>query len=365
MNILFISGTKKTDQAYLDASTRYRCYHVAEAIEPLGHRAEIVAQTSLQKTMLSRYDVYIFHRPRYDKHLKAIIQQLKYQNKLIIADYDDLIFDQETAKESPQYQTGRCSERTIERIHQENEKAFTYFDYFFCSTKPLATEVLKKKPNSHIQVIHNGLSQYWLSTQKHYPQVVIKKQQKILTYLPGTHSHDHDFKIVEEVLTEFIHRNPNITLRIVGDLRFNTKKFPQAQLELHPHQPYTVLPRLISDSWITIAPLKVNQFNRCKSGLKFFESAVLGVPLIATPIPDLERFHSQGLYLVKNKQEWQLALENLKKDGGYHAFRKNLQKYTLNHCMAEQQTDVMIKTLQRWLINKEALKKQSYLQSNP
>ena len=50
-----------------------------------------------------------------------------------------------------------------------------------------------------------------------------------------------------------------------------------------------------------------NRFTECKSGLKFFESAVLGTPVAATPIPDIDRFDNPLLLKCRTPDDWASA----------------------------------------------------------
>ena len=57
-------------------------------------------------------------------------------------------------------------------------------------------------------------------------------------------------------------------------------------------------------SWLNIAPLSSSPFNQCKSGLKYFESALLGLPVCATHIPDIHhRFEGYPLLFTLDSYE--------------------------------------------------------------
>jgi len=57
-----------------------------------------------------------------------------------------------------------------------------------------------------------------------------------------------------------------------------------------------------------IAPLESTPFAACKSGLKFFEAALVGCDVIATPIPDMARFRSPLLTMCGGIEEWAASL---------------------------------------------------------
>ncbi len=71
---------------------------------------------------------------------------------------------------------------------------------------------------------------------------------------------------------------------------------------------FLAMPRLLVDCRMVLGPLLENPFTECKSGLKFFEAAVLGVPVAATPIPDIDRFESPLLFKCETHDDWAEAL---------------------------------------------------------
>jgi hypothetical protein len=75
----------------------------------------------------------------------------------------------------------------------------------------------------------------------------------------------------------------------------------------------------MNDSWIIIAPLVDNVFNRCKSGLKFWESGVFGIPVISSPIKDIERFKNKGICISDNIYTWGKFITSMEVQGHYEA----------------------------------------------
>ena len=135
-------------------------------------------------------------------------------------------------------------------------------------------------------------------------KVKARLQKKIIRYLPGTSHHKHDFEYVENFLSKLLENNPNYHLNIIGDLEFHDNNFPASQISKTAFQPYDLLPSLIDDSWLIIAPLTNNIFNHCKSGLKFWESAAFGIPVISSPLADMQRFNNKGLCISDKSDCW-------------------------------------------------------------
>ena len=88
-----------------------------------------------------------------------------------------------------------------------------------------------------------------------------------------------------------------------------------------------------------IAPLKPgNVFNECKSGLKFFESGIWGVPSIVSPLEDFARFKdSSGIAIVENADEWLAAMYRYADDEQRTHATEGLDVYCRERCMAKEQ----------------------------
>ena len=124
-------------------------------------------------------------------------------------------------------------------------------------------------------------------------------------------------------------------LNVVGKLSVDTRALPAKRLRLHPWVDYFELPARIVNCAATLAPLEDTLFNRAKSQVKFIESAAMGVPLIASPIPDLEQHSIRGLQLVETGEQWFHALQSATDAGFDSEARDALKGYAQSHCTAE------------------------------
>lgn len=315
MNVLYLTNGYSAVSAYENPSIRYRCYNPAEALSNEHHLVDVSSVNHFSLKTIHRYDVIVCHRPSPGIKIIKIVNKARQLNRILIADYDDLIFNRDHAAVSPGVTNRQYTLPAIAKEYQKNYRALTLFDFFSVSTRPLAAEIQKLKPLAKTGVIPNFISDAWLDGYR--PMKKKAGSTCRITYLPGSKSHDSDFALVEDGLCAFMNHHPQARLRIIGPLTFDKKKFNENQLELMKRVPYSALPRLISQSRITIAPLISTLFNRCKSGLKFFESAAWGVPVIASPIEDMYRFKTPALVLADSADEWEKALY-LMTEESYH-----------------------------------------------
>ncbi|WP_027179390.1 glycosyltransferase family protein [Maridesulfovibrio bastinii] len=310
MKILFITTTTRVERPILDPSVRYRCYNHAENLAAKGICADVIAINLLTNKHIDQYDAFVFHRPQYSETIVTALEIIDSQNKVRLADYDDLIFGEENAELSSIYKNEILPKDACHKIFKENASALNLFDVVQTSSTPLAEQVAKHNPTASVKVVPNGLSKRWLEIGDIFPSHRFRERIWI-SYLSGTKSHDHDFALVSEALSRFIKEEKRAMLMVAGPLDYETERFPPAQIVRVNYRDYWDLPALIKSTDINISALEPTLFNNCKSGLKFFESGAFGVPTVASPMTDLDRFSHSGLVYARNEMEWLQALKRL------------------------------------------------------
>ena len=76
--------------------------------------------------------------------------------------------------------------------------------------------------------------------------------------------------------------------------------------------PLVYWPTELSKIGIGIAPLALTDFNKAKSRLRPLEYSALGVPWVASPTPDYQKFHALGVgRLASTPEEWEAELWSL------------------------------------------------------
>lgn len=302
--ILYISHSKRGLFYYNDASARYRCVFPAEEIIANGGQAHAIHFSQINKIQLDNYQKIIFHRPQYSFKLAKTVKQAQKQGIELWVDFDDLLFCPELSDSSAAVQSGKMSPSLAKKHAKRYRKALELFDNCQVSTDELSDQLKTRiNRNFNINVSYNKVPERWVKQAEIIPTEE-RLKKKIIRYLPGTSHHKHDFAHVEKFLADLLQENPNYHLNIIGDLEFDTSLFPCRQISQTGFQPYEQLPSLINDSWIIIAPLVDNVFNRCKSGLKFWEAGAFGIPVISSPLRDIERFGNKGLCISEDPKEW-------------------------------------------------------------
>ena len=336
--ILFVTTTTRLARPYLDPSVRYRCYNPAQDLAALGCIVDVVPSPQATLSLVRMYDHVVFHRPQYGAPLMTMLEHLQRDGKTFSADYDDLIFDPNNALASSAYLSGRMDEAKAIAVFENNLRALQLFEKVSVSTTALGAQTLLSHPVADVAVIHNGIAPEWLAHLQNVRPVPRRRRSNVIGYFSGTQTHDRDFGLVEDVLVSLLRKHTELELLVVGPLAFQRERFLPSQLTTHEVVEYRHLPQLIQRCSFTIAPLVDNVFNHCKSGLKFFESAIFGRPVVATPIPDMQRFQGSGILLPRTPEQWSLTIEQLC-DREFHAeTARQVSRYALEHCFSRHQT---------------------------
>ena len=162
----------------------------------------------------------------------------------------------------------------------------------------------------------------------------------------GSHTHQKDLEMIEEALIEILERFKGkvevvlfgcATSRLMSCSSVKFIPFEQAYVRF--------VKRMFSLNLdIALAPLEDNEFNRCKSNIKWLEYSSCAVPGIYSDLPPYAKdiqSGKDGFLVGSSKKEWVQALEFLicnKKERikiGYMAQQRVMEEFTLNEDRVE------------------------------
>lgn len=311
-----------------DTSTfRYRVFNMIEAIRSITDRKFAASwftrtEYATDPTIADLADVLIIVRTRYDYHLARLIERARARDALILFDIDDLVFDL------------RFAHFIIDTLDVDvaNQASWDYWyaylgrlhaslvlcDGAIATTDFLASQIARSAGSLHCAVIPN-----FLNSQQIRESQLLKFRKEVfgfrrdenvtIGYFSGTPSHNRDLLIASPALATLMNRHAGLTLRIVGFIDLNEHLLPyRDRIELLPLQDYLNLQRVIAECEFSIAPLQENTFTNCKSELKYFEPAIVGCPVVATPIPSFQSCIVDGVNGQLSKAyEWEEKIEDL------------------------------------------------------
>lgn len=312
--IAFVSG---------EPSGRGHIYRVENRIGALcgGEAAVIRAdpEADTPEDLVAASDIIIIFRRGMDAWQERLVSQASRRRIPVVFDIDDLIFDPDLV--SPQI-IHFLAQRGPDIIANWKEKARLYqyaleaASHAWVPTSSLMRQAGRFNPNA--ACLRNGLSDHQMRVSA--KRTAGSPSTPIIGYASGTATHDEDFGQVVPALDELMSRHRALQLHIRGPLSDGAlaplMKYDGRVIRL-PLVPYYELSGALGEIDINLAPLKPgNVFCECKSELKFFEAAIMGVPSVMSPTEPLEACAGNGDtgLLARETEDWCLALERLIKD---------------------------------------------------
>lgn len=304
MTISFVSFSAKPESFLDDPSFRYRCDNLAYALNAQGINSKLEHIDSFAVT--ADLSHVVFHRPRYSSRFRRIVRQLENQGITIIADFDDLVFDPAYLEFSPAVLNNIQPRRNIKRRLLSHFEALQYIRNVTVSTSELGRYVHATFPDAKICALQNYTHHDW-------PHKAVKPsadKRKVLTYFPGTRSHDRDFWQIEDVVAYFLSKNSGVQLLIIGPLNSRLLGVKSKQVRHLPKLPFTDYIQAASNSWVNLLPLEPTPFNQCKSAIKIIEAGSYNIPTISSPLSDAIRFCDTAASIAIDQQQWLQHLES-------------------------------------------------------
>ena len=263
----------------------------------------------------------------------------KYRKKLVV-DFDD------NAWELPQSTNFKKSHLGTSYFHIVLQIAQTA-PFITTTNISLAKKITYFSKNTNVSVLPNFVDLENIYAYDSEP--TIKKNITLVFFGSQSHEGDLNKSSFAQAVIKIVQSNSSISVKTVG---VRSHLFKQAI----PKQYIFVKGAYGIDKWkkiwkkevcssdISLAPLVVSPFTRCKSPIKFFESAAAKLPFVCTDTLPYRGLVKQGKtgFLCKTEQDWYQALslliknEELRKKVGNNAYievnknwtiQKNIVKY--------------------------------------
>lgn len=336
LRIVFLAGTRNAKLFRNDPSFVYRCDNLGLALQAAGHRVRWLHWKQFRPSQ--RYDVAVFHRPRYSLPWRILVSWLRRCGTRLVADFDDLVFDPQTAQYSPGVLNGIVTLKKTRQQYASHSRALALFGRVSVSTRPLADHAQRCLPAANVQVVPNSVHRSWRDAQRtareaHTPLVI--------SYFPGTRSHDRDFALYADGVARFLAAHPAARLIVTGPLQFDLLARP-GQVVRREKVPFSAYARHVQGAWVNLAPLESTPFSRCKSALKVLEAGCWGIPTICTPIPDAEQFAAAGAVFAADAGQCFEALQSLLEPACYAACTQGLSERVLRLANVNQVGDAFL-----------------------
>ncbi|MDO8444898.1 MAG: glycosyltransferase family 4 protein [Deltaproteobacteria bacterium] len=298
-------------------SQRYRVYNPIEELTEAGIECIVFKEDGTEDMeCILDSDLLVVFRVASSDNVMRILKEFNRRHIPVVFDIDDLIFEPESA--DLLYAVAIMDEteksKRIEDMCRVRETLLAS-DYVTCSTEALSKRVERLNKKSYVFPNTINTSQYNLAE-------ILRKEKKPqldnrvkLGYLSGTRTHEKDFQEASDALYEVMKRNGEAELYVVGILDLDNKFLGFGDRVVRaPLMGHLEMLRYLSRMDINLAPLEINNaFTDCKSELKIFEAALVGVPTVASPTDSYKRCIDDGVngFLAATKEEWVNKIEYL------------------------------------------------------
>lgn len=193
-------------------------------------------------------------------------------------------------------------------------------------TTPLLKERLAEY-NHRVVVIPHALDERLIVPRLPFSNDTRQADRPYIIGYMGTFTHNQDLEMVAPALRQVCARHPGqIEIQIIGGV--TDSRAPEAlaglpirQIRTEPGEeeyPLFMIWFTGRTQWdLAIAPLQDNEFNRCKSYIKFLDYSAIACPAIYSDLPPYRNAvdHMRTGLLVSNQTEqWSAAIETLIRD---------------------------------------------------
>jgi O-antigen biosynthesis protein len=322
-------------------SARYRAYNQAEELNKHGIKAQVtVLDHPWLPKFADKFKIFIFNRTMVTAKAKKLIVEIKKQNKEIIFDTDDLVFDAEYMHQTESYQRMNALEKKQYEKGVGEEILKDPYVKVCTATTSFIKNIVEEKYGKKVFINKNKINNCEVEiAEKILAGKSITDSKEIkLGYFSGTMSHNKDFATITEALFQIMEKYSQVKLFLVGPLNvenklneFKNRIIHSGLVSIKKHY------ENISSVDINLAPLVKNDpFCEAKSELTFFEAGILKVPTVAVRNQTFSNAINDGEdgFLADNVEEWVEKIsrlvedKNLRKKMGEKAREKVLRDYT-------------------------------------
>lgn len=169
----------------------------------------------------------------------------------------------------------------------------------------VTTEALAERyaPHGRVRILPNCIPRWYLK--------VPHRDSGVVGWGGAVRTHPGDLEVVGNAIANLVQEG--VDFKVVGPrgglaraLKLREEPFATDGV------PLNYWPTELSKIGIGIAPLVLSDFNAAKSRLRPLEYSSLGVPWVASPTPDYQKFHALGAgRLAATPEEWEHELREL------------------------------------------------------
>ncbi|WP_082829879.1 glycosyltransferase [Ectothiorhodospira sp. BSL-9] len=296
---------------------RYRITQKIEQLEAVGKTVTAIDWMELEQhpNALALHDIVIFYRVSAVPKIIKAIAQVNATGKLSLYEIDDLLFDPIYPPPIETYggYVNLDTYRELTRGMALFNAAARLCRHGIASTEPLRNRLAPLVIEQQCLLHRNGLDHL----NRFRTQDNTHKQTIDIFYGSGTQAHNSDFvELALPAVERILSQNSKARLVVVGYLRLPKAfrvRFASQYRQLPPVKSVRGYWSLLEQADINLAVLHEDPINDCKSELKWFEAACLGVPSIVSGTANYRDVIEDGVdaFIASTSEAWYQALKQL------------------------------------------------------
>ena len=263
-------------------------------------------------------DILVLWRAAWDERVATVIDLARRAGVRVVFDVDDLMFEPDLARVSviDGIRSQHLTEQQVRDHYARVRSTMLSANMVTTATEELATHA--RRLGLPALVLPNGYDEATYRRSR----LAVRRRKKPdsvvrIGYAGGSRTHQRDFAVAADAIAQVLRDRPETRLVLFRDAKgltpiLDIEEFPalrglEDRIEWRNFVPLSRLPEEIAQFDINIAPLEVgNPFCEAKSELKFFESALVDVPTIASPTGPFRRAIRHGVtgFLAADTAQW-------------------------------------------------------------
>lgn len=314
--------------------------------------------------IFKKYDLVITKHVDDPPTISNMIAASRYHGTPLVLDMDDgLLLVRE---DNPAYEVYRKD--SPEQKRYSIQASFGLVDGIITTNDFLADHMRQFNKNVHVFPNYNDVNDWQF-------QSIERRHDKVTVGYAGSITHDADLKLVLPVMNKLLKKYPNLVFEVLGAMP--REKLKEFMSNFHGIGDEQVVVRFGTPSWkgypnlmsdmpwdVGIAPLVDDDFNKCKSHIKWMEYAMYNIPTVASRVgPYAEYIAPDTGVLVENTEEaWTSALEQMIQDKEFRiGLGESARKHVVEHLQVKDHIGKYQEIVDFYINNYEVPSIESYM----
>ena len=305
----------------------YRCMRNAAACRAAGYEADVVDFWEVSSDKLAAADLLVIWRALHTNQIDTMIKDARQAGTRIAFDIDDLMVKPELARIEiiDGIRTTGGAELDVQNLFAAMHRTMRKADFCIATTETLARHL--RDQHDVVHVLPNSFGADTVRTARYARRRRLEGGEDGLIrlgYAGGTRTHQKDFATIARAVAHVLEQRPDTRLVLFREKTNHrglllVEEFPELailtdRIEWRDMVPLDLLPAELARFDVSLCPLEQgNPFCESKSELKYFESALAGVCLVATPTEPFRNAIEDGVtgFLPATPEDWEPVLMGL------------------------------------------------------